>query len=53
VHRRRLSLDAESVPYVAGWGKDGALAAVTDFARTIDALARRIEVVVLAPSAAG
>jgi len=48
-----LSLDAESVPYVAGWGKDGALAAVTDFARTIDALARRIEVVVLAPSAAG
>ncbi|MGA8363640.1 MAG: ArdC-like ssDNA-binding domain-containing protein, partial [Solirubrobacteraceae bacterium] len=44
-----LSLDAESVPYLAGWGKDGALAAVTDFARTIDALARRIEAVVLAP----
>lgn len=38
-----LVLDTDSVPYVASWGADGALAAVTDFAQTIDALARRIE----------
>jgi hypothetical protein len=28
---------------VAGWGEDGALEAVTEFAKTIDELARRIE----------
>jgi hypothetical protein len=28
---------------VAGWGEDCALEAVTDFAKTIDELARRIE----------
>jgi hypothetical protein len=38
-----LALDTDSVPYVASWGADGALAAVTDFAQTIDGLARRIE----------
>jgi hypothetical protein len=38
-----LALERESVPYVASWGADGALEAVTDFAQTIDALARRIE----------
>jgi hypothetical protein len=32
-----------AVPYVAGWGEDGALEAVTEFAKTIDELARRIE----------
>ncbi len=48
-----LAADAESVPYVAGWGEDGALAAVTDFAQTIDALARRIESVVLRPASPG
>jgi len=31
------------VPCVAGWGEDGALEAVTEFAKTIDELARRIE----------
>jgi hypothetical protein len=31
------------VPYVAGWGEDGALDAVQEFAKTIDELARRIE----------
>jgi hypothetical protein len=31
------------VPYVAGWGEDGALEAVTQFAKTIDELAWRIE----------
>jgi antirestriction factor ArdC-like protein len=38
-----LAVDGESIPYVAGWGEDGALEAVTEFAETIDSLARRIE----------
>jgi N-terminal domain of anti-restriction factor ArdC len=38
-----LAVDGESIAYVAGWGEDGALDAVTQFAATIDALARRIE----------
>jgi hypothetical protein len=38
-----LAVDGESISYVAGWGDDGALEAVTEFASTIDALARRIE----------
>jgi hypothetical protein len=38
-----LAVDGESVPYVAGWGEDGALEAVSQFAHTIDQLARRIE----------
>jgi antirestriction factor ArdC-like protein/uncharacterized protein DUF6782 len=38
-----LAVDGESIPYVAGWGQDGALDAVTEFATTIDALARQIE----------
>jgi len=38
-----LAVDGESIPYIAGWGEDGALQAVTAFATTIDTLARRIE----------
>lgn len=38
-----LDVSGESIPYVAGWGEDGALEAVSEFARTIDQLARRIE----------
>ena len=38
-----LAVDGESIPYVAGWGEQGALDAVMSFAETIDALARRIE----------
>jgi len=38
-----LAVDGESIAYVAGWGEAGALEAVTEFASTIDALARRIE----------
>jgi hypothetical protein len=38
-----LAVDGESIPYVSGWGEDGALEAVTEFASTIDTLARRIE----------
>ena len=40
-----LDVGGESVPYLAGWGEDGALQAVTQFARTIDELARRVETV--------
>ena len=38
-----LAVGGESITYVAGWGEDGALEAVTEFASTIDAVARRIE----------
>jgi hypothetical protein len=31
-----LDVSGESIPYVAGWGEDGALEAVTRFATTID-----------------
>ena len=45
-----LALDGETIPYVSGWGEDGALEAVTEFAETIDRLARRVEDVLLAAS---
>lgn len=38
-----LDICGESVPYIAGWGEDGALEAVTQFAQLIDSLARRVE----------
>jgi hypothetical protein len=38
-----LDVSGETVPYVAGWGEDGALDAVTEFAQLIDDLARRVE----------
>jgi hypothetical protein len=38
-----LAVDGESIPYVAGWGEDGALEAVTQFAQVIDQHARRVE----------
>ena len=38
-----LDVSGEAVPYVAGWGEDGALDAVTQFARLIDDLARRVQ----------
>jgi len=37
-----LRVDGDSIPYVAGWGEGSALEAVTEFATTIDALARRV-----------
>ena len=40
-----LDVSGETVAYVAGWGEDGALEAVTAFSKTIDELARRIETV--------
>ncbi len=43
-----LAVGGESIPYVAGWGEDGALETVTEFAATIDSIARRIEDVLAA-----
>jgi hypothetical protein len=43
-----LAVDGETIPYVSGWGEQGALEAVTEFAETIDKVARRIEDVLLA-----
>ena len=53
-HPRRPTLrttpDATAAPrpqssyrYVAGWGEDGALDAIREYAETIDTIARRIE----------
>jgi hypothetical protein len=47
-----LDVSGEVIPYVAGWGENGALEAVTEFARTIDQLARRIEDVLTGSAAA-
>jgi hypothetical protein len=38
-----LDVSGETVPYVAGWGEDGALEAVIQFAALIDTLARRVQ----------
>ena len=38
-----LDVGGESIPYVAGWGEDGALDAIREYAQTIDAIASRIE----------
>jgi hypothetical protein len=38
-----LDVGGESIPYVAGWGEDGALDAIREYAETIDDIARRIE----------
>lgn len=44
-----LAIDGETIPYVAGWGENGALDAVNEFAGTIDRLARRIENALVPP----
>jgi N-terminal domain of anti-restriction factor ArdC len=38
-----LDVGGESIPYVAGWGEDGALDAIRRYAGTVDTIARRIE----------
>ena len=38
-----LQTGCESIPYIAGWGEDGALEAVSEAAELIDEIARRIE----------
>ena len=45
-----LAVDGETIPYVSGWGEDGALEAVTELAETIDQVTRRIEDILLAAS---
>ena len=46
-----LDVSGETIPYVAGWGEDGALDAIREFAETIDELARRIETAIPPPQA--
>jgi hypothetical protein len=38
-----LDVGGESIPYIAGWGEDGALDAIREYAHTIDTIPRRIE----------
>ena len=38
-----LDVGGDAIPYVAGWGEDGALDAIREYAETIDAIAHRIE----------
>ena len=38
-----LDIAGETVPYIAGWGEDGALQAIRDYAQAIDQVARQIE----------
>ena len=38
-----LDVGGESIPYIAGWGEDGALEAIREYAQMIDTIARRIE----------
>jgi hypothetical protein len=38
-----LDVGGESIPYIAGWGEDGALDAIREYAQTIDTIAHRIE----------
>jgi hypothetical protein len=38
-----LDISRSSIPYIAGWGEDGELDAITKYALTIETLARRIE----------
>ena len=47
-----LDVGGESIPYVAGWGEDGALDAIRAYAQTIDELAKRIEDAIAAPTPA-
>ena len=38
-----LDVSGESIPYVAGWGEDGELDAIREYAQKIDVVASRIE----------
>ena len=41
-----LDTSGETIPYVAGWGENGALDAVTEHAELIDRLARTVEMAI-------
>jgi hypothetical protein len=45
-----VDVSGETVPYVAGWGENGALDAVTQFAQLIDDLTRRVETALTPPA---
>jgi len=45
-----LDVSGESVPYIAGWGQDGAIEAVSAFAQTIDSIARQLEEAIADPA---
>jgi hypothetical protein len=38
-----LDVGGDAIAYIAGWGEDGALDAIREYAETIDAIARQIE----------
>ncbi len=38
-----LDVGGESIPYIAGWGENGELDAIRQYAAAIDTIARRIE----------
>src|SRR5205085_2623857 len=38
-----LDVSGETVPYISGWGEDGALDAIRAYAQTIDEIAGKIE----------
>ena len=38
-----LDVGGASIPYITGWGEDGALDAIREYTQTIDDIARRIE----------
>ena len=38
-----LDVGSESIPNIAGWGEDGAVDAIREYAETIDAIARQIQ----------
>lgn len=38
-----LDVGGESIPYIAGWGEDGELDAIRQYAATIDTIARTLE----------
>jgi hypothetical protein len=42
-----LDVSGETIPYIAGWGEDGALEAIGRYAQTIDTIARKLEAVVI------
>ena len=42
-----VDTSGETIPYIAGWGEDGALDAIHQDAQTIDEVARRIETALL------
>jgi hypothetical protein len=42
-----LDVSGETIPYIAGWGEEGALEAIGQYAQTIDTIARKLEAVLM------